>query len=554
MSFLDDAVLVNNKTDSSNFLEGAQVVSSPSNDQSSNTVGSQITPLQQSEQKLQKIQQFDENHPVLGAISGMLDKLPLSDSFEQMAQREVDRRKNQGGMSNIERNVDDLKQEAKDTLIRTAKFIPFAVSSIGGQKVAEKLGKLSPKILGNPKVASTIGNLLDQVGINSGAHFIEKMSSEGDPDKAIQAAKDAGVSAGAISLALPFVEGGIGKLAEKISPIVKQSVAHVAEALSSIPADHYEHALNKVIAGEDFFAKKFDKSSFEKIGDKAQQAVNFIRTKAGEATKVERDVLKSIDQKVDVGNIASQLKDLVKEKGFVNPRSGELSTSLMPTDVKKINEISKRLENKDGLYPGELYVLKKKINNFLPKNVFDTQTVSQLSSEGEGVLKKVAESINEKLKEISTPYAEANASYSQISDIAKRLKSKLKDENIAKSLRTLSQKDETTQSLFQELDDLAPKNLKFMDQLKDEKVRESFDKLLPSGGKFGGANLLRYALIGGASKASPVLGALAAVSESPEAHRLGLKYGQKTVSGLNSALKTVGPSLGSKLYTDREKD
>ena len=59
------------------------------------------------------------------------------------------------------------------------------------------------------------------------------------------------------------------------------------------------------------------------------------------------------------------------------------------------------LQSDDLVHVGKLNVIKNKINNSLSKKAYDPQTVGVVSSEGEGILKEMANEINKNLNTIN---------------------------------------------------------------------------------------------------------------------------------------------------------
>ena len=136
-----------------------------------------------------------------------------------------------------------------------------------------------------------------------------------------------------------------------------------------------------------------------------------------------------------------------------------------------------------------------------------------------------------------------------------KLISRLKDQNVEKTIKTLFNEN-TSQDLlnnFLELDELAPRNLKFIDELKDEVTRKAFSQLFPgrgggSGSAAGIRNLLRFG-----SLATTPLAPLAAPAFSPLAQREAIKAGAKAGRKVGRGLVQLGqasPTLGARGFTE----
>ena len=424
-----------------------------------------------------------------------------------------------------------LGQEIKVGITR---FAPFVIPIGRGVKVASKLA--SPIA----KMATKAGTQATQAaGINAGSRFAEELSKGESVDKSIKDATDAGVGAGAVFLALPVVGGGVKKLAEKIAPFTKKAVSSIEEILTSVPRDDVYFALNEELSGRSIFKGAFDsKRAFSVIGKRVQKSINHLNKEAGKEVGIQRTLLKNTNVKLNTNSIIKNIDNMIEEKSFQGV------SSLAKKDIKIINQFKKELESDSLVHVAKLHVIKNKINNSLSKNAFDKQTVGAISSEGEGIIKKTASEINEYISNSVDSYKKANEKFSKVRTIRDRLKNKLKDENVERNIKNLYKKDTFTQGLFEELDELSPKGLKFQSKLKRAVVRDMYQEI--ASGKGGGSgssqgilNLMRGGFIAGAYSAGGGAGTLAAAAlVSPS---IG---GKATVKALGAAPR-MGRALGS---------
>ena len=387
------------------------------------------------------------------------------------------------------------RQLGQETKIGLAKVAPFAVPMARGIKIGSNIAK-------------TAFQAGQQAGVNLIARFGEEQVKGEDIETSIQKANESGVGAGAITLALAGTGKGASYLANKIAPFTKKSVGAIQEALTSIPRDRVEYAINEELAGRSIFKGVFEpKRAFQAIGKRVQKAINYLDKEAGKAVGKEKELLKKSDVKLNTNPIISKVDDMVSEKSF------EGITSLDEKDIKLINKFKDQLQSDDLVHVGKLNVIKNKINNSLSKKAYDPQTVGVVSSEGEGILKEMANEINKNISNAVPSYGKANKKFSQIRTIRDQIKTKLKDENVAKNVENIYNKDDFTQQLFFEIDKLAPKGMKFQEKLRKSIVRSDYEQAAPGrGGGSGGAqgllNLIRGGIIGGSAMSGSIPGAL----------------------------------------------
>jgi hypothetical protein len=280
------------------------------------------------------------------------------------------------------------------------------------------------------------------------------------------------------------------------------------------------------MSGDSIFKGKWNPKVFDTIGKKVQEAVNYVRSETGNATRVERDALRGSNKKLKVDELINRIDNQIESSKYGRVQA------LQEGDLNEINKVKNQLvkySKNGGIEPQELHAIKRNIQQSVD---YRYGTIRKTSSEGDAVLKGIAEEANTILGTTFSTYKDANEKYHAISTIKDRLLSKLKDENIARNLKNLYGKDETTQLLFQELDELAPEKLKFMDELKDAIARQPFEELFPgrgggSGSKEGFANILRIAGIAHSATLFPVAGAVESAMVSPLANKFGIQAAGK---------------------------
>ena len=297
---------------------------------------------------------------------------------------------------------------------------------------------------------------------------IQKLKGATTED-AIKKARNAALIDAGVTVAtggLPIVKSLIRKGAKKTMPVI-------SEIIAGVPREATERALAKETAGQSIFKGKFTpRETYQNLGQKAQKAVNYIYKKAGQAVGKEREALKSIKTKFNFDDVVNNIDELVGSKQF--GREQILSTR----DLSKINKISGKIRDlsKGGMEAGELYAVKKQIDDLVS---YDPRTIKKISSEAEGVLKKSAEFLNDRLSQISPRFAKVNKKYGEMRRLHDVLRPKLKEESVAKNLRKIFKTDDYFEELFRKVDDLAPKPMKFVNKLEDTVAREQLERLAP---------------------------------------------------------------------------
>ena len=259
-----------------------------------------------------------------------------------------------------------------------------------------------------------------------------------------------------------------------ISNIMKQNIQRLPgksyfDDVNKQLGQQAEQAYYKNLTPDDYF-----KNQYNELGNKVQDSLNHLQDITGQATKEGRDSLKKINKVIPAKDIIAYINKLEKAKKFgrVNALEGNDKTS--------INILKKELKNLNNLTPEEAHGIKNKIQNLLE---FSSQTVKPNTTSGKGILSKTSSSIDSILSELSPTYKQNNLAYSSIMNIKDRLGGKLKDENVGNLMSSFAKKDPATQKFMEELNNLAPEDLKFMPQLQEllrkETLQNEFTKTLP---------------------------------------------------------------------------
>lgn len=427
------------------------------------------------DKKIEESEKFDQSF-----LGKALSFLPGENTTE-ILKKKRDRLASQEerGLTTGQKIKEDVVEAGKEIIGDTARFAAFAIP----------LGKAPKALSAAGKAAVQAGK---QSGIISGSKFVEELSKGDDVEESAKTALKAGVSGGAVALGLPLAFKSGKKVAELLSPAIKvgkKGLAAVSEAFNSVPQEMFERALDKELKGQSIFKGKWSLRVFNSIGKKAQSAINFVKKEAGKEVGEEVAALKGSKQTINAKGIISKIDDMIEQRAA----GGE--TSLEKKDLKIINDIKNKLITDLEMNVGKANIIKRQINN---KVKFQTETVKTPSSEGQGILKQVAKDINDSIADVVPKYREVNEKFSKVSNLQDRLKSQLKDVSVERNVRNLfnDKTSKFSQELFEELDEIAPKNLKFIEQLKDSVARAPFEEWFPgrgggSGGPQGIANFLR---------------------------------------------------------------
>jgi len=287
----------------------------------------------------------------------------------------------------------------------------------------------------------------------------------------------------------------IKNLLQPIANFTGNSLAFIGETLTSIPRQFLEKAIRREVSGKSILKGTLKRpENFKKLGVKAQVALNEIVKDAGKQVGVEKTALRNVKGLIDIDDVINSIDDDVAEF------AGDRISGLTDIDSKKIDKVKDMLltlatdPKKPGASASELLNVRNQIDDAVK---FTTETVSKASPQGERILKKARKTIVKKLESKSKSFAEANKRFSKLADVKQRLVIRLKDANVARNVKSMViQEDDFFRNALKEVDELAPKGLKFYDELENEVIRHAMAELFPgrgggSGGTQGVANFLR---------------------------------------------------------------
>jgi len=284
-----------------------------------------------------------------------------------------------------------------------------------------------------------------------------------------EALKRAGI-AGGLDLALT----GIGNIGFNLG---KKVFKKVVPTLTGIPKESVEAAVNKpkILKGN----VELDKT-FEELGQKAQDAAKYIKNKAGKAVDIEKKIVKNIDEPLDLNDLADNVENRIigtwSKSGLIEKLSSK-QTEILEDISKKFRKMSNKTTSAD-----DLLNLREKLDDTINWNRKESNNIFA------DVLEGIRDDIKNRLAKISPALNKANKKYQNIIELNKQIQSKIKTENVATNLKNTFKKglqsDEPVAFLneFKKLDELAPKNLKFVEKANNALVNKEFNRYLPNKG------------------------------------------------------------------------
>jgi hypothetical protein len=485
-------------------------------------------------------------------VLGVGESVPFSERLERKKQKEASQEER--GLTKQEQIKEDVKEIGRKNIEDTARFAAFALPVGKGAKLA-KAGK---KKFG--KAGEVLGRYASQasqaIGFNAAPRLVEELAKGEDLEASLETAKNAGVGAGAIALALPLVGNvssqlkktpmgsGLKKLSEKLATTTKKTVSEIEEYFKSIPKESYLRVLNRELKGENPFKGKFDeKLVFENIGKKANMALKEIQGKAKIRKAKETSILSKVLSKFNLQkNVNRYTKNLNSKRG-----KQDIYTS---TEKEIIGNILNDIKYEDSL-AGYGVILDKIDNNLISWNKIEDITIR--TKKGQKLLKNIASMLRKKIKEVSEvdEIRSLNKEVAELTEVLGRglkINKKAKRSLLGSNIKMMYN-DNDKYIALQRLDDLAEKN-KFFKDLENNFDRQYFEKIAPglgggSGGDQGFLNLIRQKMmpsigVGAGGIFGGVPGAaLGLYATSP---KIG---GKTTVRALGMPSKAVRASKGS---------
>lgn len=468
-------------------------------------------------------------------------------------------------------------------------MLPLGISAVTTTPVTEtgiKLieGKSFPEAMKSARTASLIDAGVTATGI--GALPIVGGFMKGAAKGGIKSLIKSGVKEAESVMAKRAADAAFKKTvsmagAKSASQVAAQpgNYTAISEILAGVPREATQRAVDKEMAGESIFKGAWKpKQTYEELGKKAQNAVNWIQNAASREVAQSKKLLKGTNIAVDTMPIIANAQKQIKDMTF------DGVSKLTSSDVKKIDEllellrpgtetiketvprvVEKSISPSDFITESTVFspvreTVHETVERIVPKPVsleklqgikekaqsmadYSFGTVKETSEAGDRIIKGIAHGIREHIEQsapdkIRIPLMEANERMARIASIKERLLKKLGDENVARNLKNFYTKDATTQSLFRELDALAPSQLKFIEELEDTLAREPFEMIMPAhgyttGGTQGVGNIFRGGILTAGVLKRPDLLPMA-LAFSPKIHKAAIQ----TAAGIKRNLPT----------------
>ena len=302
---------------------------------------------------------------------------------------------------------------------------------------------------------------------------------------------------------------------EPIAKATKKTIGFVGETLSAVPREFIERAITKEIEGKSIFKGKFNPDIFRKLGERLQKAVNHIDDFAGKAVGEEKLAIKGNDSVIQTSGLINKANSLLEGQTFdeitaLNKKDissiKEIMGLLAPTKKKVIEEavglvdqfgnpITRKItEAGKPVKMSRLLAIRSRIDDLVK---FSPDPVNTVTDEGGVILKDLRKSITDMLHKNSDELRRVDAKFSKVQNIKTKVIRRIKEENVARNIKSLTTREDTFfKNAFQQIDELAPSEFKFYDNLQDAIARQAFENLFPgrgggSGGAQGAANIFR---------------------------------------------------------------
>lgn len=309
------------------------------------------------------------------------------------------------------------------------------------------------------------------------------------------------------------------------------AMAKISELLAGVPKEAAQRAIDKEKTGESIFSGAWNpKEAYQKIGNKVQDAVNWLENATARQAGIEQQALRGHKDPVNVNHV------LAKGNDFLSAQKFGRESALNVADQKKIVGYLQKLSQRN-LTPGELHAIKTQIQNDVS---WSMGRIKETSEVGEMILKKIRKEIDNTLSVISPEYKAANMEYSKIEGVKDSLLSRIKDQRVARTMHNYHSMDIPSQEDLKMLDEMVPEHMRFMGDLENTTAREPFEMIMPARGYTtgGGANtaqgignIVRGSLVGAGAAKNPYLLPLAAIF-SPKTHKAAIRGAYALKKGL----------------------
>jgi len=312
-----------------------------------------------------------------------------------------------------------------------------------------------------------------------------------------------------------FLDDASKAILEPLAKASKKSIGFVGETLSAVPREFIERAMTKEAQGNSIFKGKFNPEIFRKLGERLQGAVNYIDDIAGKAVGEEKLAIKGNDSIVQTGGLINKANSLLEGQTFdeitaLNKKDissiKEIMSLLAPTKKKVINEAiglvdefgnpitRKIIEEGKPVKISRLLAIRSRIDDLVK---FSPDPVNTVTDEGGMILKDIRKSVTEMLHKNSDELRKVDAKFAKVQEVKTKVIRRIKEENVARNIKSLTTREDTFfKNAFQQIDELAPPDFKFFDNLQDAIARQAFENIFPgrgggSGGAQGAANIFR---------------------------------------------------------------
>jgi len=269
-------------------------------------------------------------------------------------------------------------------------------------------------------------------------------------------------------------------------------------ASTGIPLRNAEYIINYT---DDVFNKaNFTDDAFLRVGKKAQRAVNEAKKLYGAKVAQETRTIKDIVGRIPVDDVLDDAERAIEKATYI---SGGKVRGIPESEIRLIRQYMDDIANAESA--GKLHKIKLALDNeisYTPGKI----KIETYKPATDRILSSMRGKINNKLRALSEPYAQANDDMSRLLTAYEAVDTKLKGVNVDRGIKS-ALKTEGQREALQALDDAVPSNLKFMRDAEIVETAQMSRKPLRRGGGFGtaiGAGIVGYtrspslaALIGG---------------------------------------------------------
>ena len=308
----------------------------------------------------------------------------------------------------------------------------------------------------------------------------------------------------------------IPKAIEKIKGVAGNTAAVEQSIATGIPKEYAERAVNRT--RDVFRSNNFGNKAYSRVGQKIQGSIDDVGKAYGKAIKAETDSLRQLptNYRVDTSKIIENMDKNIAE---VTYGAGK---GIPVEDLKKISDYADDI--KKFRTPSELHRIKNAIQSEI--------NFGKYEGNGQKVLSSLQRDVNNILREISLPYAQANDNFSALKEAEKGIKQLQAGKvRVGAGLKSIMNDPDSINAL-KTYNDVLPKDMQFWDEAMDVHTANLYNKAIRPGaglvaaGGLGGAGVV--AGLGGAFAPQTLgVGGLAAGLTSPKINQLLLRAGAR---------------------------